>query len=93
LICTTVYSIYNYKFFRYEADIFSLQESLNSSTLTKISQMSKLRFHTIVFFIFRQVLSLMVESLTQFFEENGLSNSTSHAVLDEQIYSKYYTPF
>lgn len=55
--------------------------------------MSKLRFHTIVFFIFRQVLSLMVESLTQFFEENGLSNSTSHAVLDEQIYSKYYTPF
>lgn len=37
----------------------------------------------------RQVLSLMVESLTQFFEENGLSNSTSHAVLDEQIYNLY----
>ncbi|XP_069677207.1 uncharacterized protein [Periplaneta americana] len=37
----------------------------------------------------RQVLSLMVESLTQFFEENGLSNNTSHAVLDEQIYNLY----
>jgi hypothetical protein len=35
-----------------------------------------------------QVLSLMVESLTQFFEENGLPDSTSHAVLDEQMYSK-----
>ncbi|KDR15571.1 uncharacterized protein LOC110833496 isoform X2 [Zootermopsis nevadensis] len=37
----------------------------------------------------RQVLSLMVESLTQFFEENGLSNNTSRAVLDEQIYNLY----
>ncbi|PNF35022.1 hypothetical protein B7P43_G12139 [Cryptotermes secundus] len=37
----------------------------------------------------RQVLSLMVESLTQFFEENGLPNSTSHAVLDEQMYNLY----
>jgi hypothetical protein len=41
-----------------------------------------------VCFPFSQVLSLMVESLTQFFEENGLPNSTSHAVLDEQMYSK-----
>lgn len=31
----------------------------------------------------------MVESLTQFFEDNGLIN-VSHAVLDEQIYSKYF---
>jgi len=30
----------------------------------------------------------MVESLTQFFEENGLSRSASHAVLDEQLYRK-----
>ncbi|XP_067007818.2 serine-rich adhesin for platelets isoform X2 [Anabrus simplex] len=36
-----------------------------------------------------QVLSLMVESLTQFFEENGLSHNTPHAVLDEQIYNLY----
>jgi hypothetical protein len=42
----------------------------------------------IVLFFSRQVLSLMVESLTQFFEENGLANGTSHAVLDEQIQSK-----
>jgi hypothetical protein len=30
----------------------------------------------------------MVESLTQFFEENGLSHSASQAVLDEQLYRK-----
>lgn len=41
-----------------------------------------------IYLLFSQVLSLMVESLTQFFEENGLPNSTSHAVLDEQMYSK-----
>ncbi|XP_046401670.1 serine-rich adhesin for platelets-like isoform X2 [Ischnura elegans] len=37
----------------------------------------------------RQVLSMMVESLTQFFEQHGLSHETPHAILDEQIYNLY----
>ncbi|KAG8226902.1 hypothetical protein J437_LFUL007816 [Ladona fulva] len=37
----------------------------------------------------RQVLSMMVESLTQFFEQHGLSQETPHAILDEQIYNLY----
>lgn len=44
--------------------------------------------YCLILIAYRQVLSLMVESLTQFFEENGLSSNTPHAVLDDQIYSK-----